>query len=893
MLADKKNGVLSIIPAWKHLWEKVRLSFGVNKQSEISYAILDELTGKPNYQVNDGFLRHNTKAIEQRMLIEKTSFIQAYNATMKDDEKLTNVGRFSSIPLKKMNTAALLELSKYINADISLADIQAGKLDKIRAITGESAEVGKFIRNYSLHNVVQSQSFNLAKIGKYFSNMTMAYAARQEALPLLEIVKQHYQSILKPKENNTSQNIFNKRSNKNQMDGTRTGANQQMDDWFERVVLDNYGLPHTGVHGAETKDVTEDGEVSTKIPWYGRRIFSNEEKSKIKEVNRLLSKETNEATIKKLQELKQGFGKDRTATAFFDNILSWVRTLRLGYNLSSATTNFLEGVTSNMIISAQGQYFNPEEIFYGYGVVKHSFLKNATFGYIESGAAKKNRRLMDKFNIIMDSKNELQKSSHKTFAAKLAWMNPHALNQRVEYINQSPIMIAVLRTRKINDKDGTESSIWDALDNSGHLKDEFKTEDNINNWENLSGKEYLDFKQAVHKAIVLGHGNYDELRGMMIKSKTAGKALAMFKTWLPMQLYWRFALEQDDIQTGVTGFKGRYLSYGAGTGLVHGAAVAGLALGPIGAIAGAGLGAIIGGAFGTKSDISMLQQSIEASKQLVKKLIGMPVNLITGITVGKRVINDGDKAFNNWVGKGNFTQQDAKNLRGNMADITLQLIWLASILMVKSLLWDDDKDKIVEGETPEEKKLRDAKFAQKRAAHNILVNRFMNLSNQAAMYSGDVTSLWKSTFGSVAIVQYMTELSKEVAAANDYLNGEDIIQSGVNKGKSKLGVQTGKILMPGLFKDNIFGFESQAQRVFDESPYHTYFKSASTKDRENNKRQREKRRLELEDIYDKNDDEQNKEINRLLNEELPTPARLKKYNMTRKEYENWLDQQPQ
>jgi hypothetical protein len=157
------------------------------------------------------------------------------------------------------------------------------------------------------------------------------------------------------------------------------------------------------------------------------------------------------------------------------------------------------------------------------------------------------------------------------------------LTTRVEYINQSPIMIAMLRTEKIKDKDGNEVLNYGMpMIMMDILKDEFRTEENVKNWEELQGDDYLNFKQKLHKAIVLGHGNYDELRGMMIKSNSAGKAIAMFKTWLPMQLYWRFAKEQDDIQSGTIGFKGRYLSYGAGGAALHGAAVGLAVFGPIG-----------------------------------------------------------------------------------------------------------------------------------------------------------------------------------------------------------------------------------------------------------------------------------------------------------------------
>lgn len=861
IIADRNTGVLSsLFLGFKRIMERIRLSFGVTKQSEVSYAVLDPITGKANYKVNDTFLQGNTRAVKERMTIEKSKFMETYNTTMPKDHELTNITRFSVLLLSNLNAPSLMLLAEYLNIDISVDDIRAGKIDAIHKVTGDAVQIGKYIRDFSLHSVVQSQSFDLPKIGKYFANMIMGYAARQEALPILEIMKQHYESIQKPKTNNLGTGIYNANHDTFEMTGVRTNAIRQMDDWFERVALDNYGLKEAGVHGSENKEKVDDkGERTTKIPFYGKKIYSDEEKKKIKEINKLLSSKLDDDNKSKLAEIKSKFGKERTATALFDNFLSWVRTLRLGYNISSASTNFLEGVTSNMILASTGEYFDPKEIYYGYNVIKHSFIKNLTFGVAETGLARKNRKLMDKFNVIMDSKNELQKSSIKTYANKFSWLNPHELNQRVEYINQSPLMIAILRSTKIKDKEGNESSVWDAMNKDGHLRDEFKTEDNIKNWEDLAGDEYYTFKQKLNKVIVLGHGNYDELRGMMIKSSSAGKAVMMFKTWIPMQLYWRFATEQDDIQSGTIGYKGRYWSYNTGTGGVHGAAISTILFGPFGAIAGAALGGFLGNRFGTDSGVGLLQETLESTKQLAKKIIGTPVNLLAG----KKIIGTGDKAFENWVGKGDFTEQDAKNMRGNMSDISIQLAWLALILAVKSIFWDDDDD-------PKD---------PNRIAHNILVNKLMTLSSQGAMYVNPVDA-FRSTVGSMAVVQYCEDVGKEMTRVVEYINGRDIIQSGIHAGQSGLKLQTEKILMPGIFKGNMFGFGTQAERVFEESPFHPYFKGQETIEKEENKRDRAERRLELKDEgFD------DKEIRKILDDELPTPTKLKKLNMTRDEYE--------
>lgn len=890
IIADKNTGVLkSLFTGFRHIMERVRLGFGVTKQSEISYATIDPITGKANYKVNDQFIQGNSRAVSERLTIEKVAMLQAINSTRAENNQMGKITRFTSLPLASLNEATLLQLAKHLHLEnISVADIRAGRIDDIRRITGEDVQIGKYIRDYSLHTVVQTQSFDLAKIAKYFSNMTMAYAARQEALPILEVMKSHYESIKKPKTNNLNAGIYNANNSKMLMDGLRVNSIKQMEDWFNRVALGNYDTKHLGEHGNPTRVEKIIGDKTKGlVPRYFNDIYSIEDKKKLKEIDELLRTETDEKKAKELTDIRAGLGRKRTATAIFDSMLGWIRTLRLGYNVSSATTNFLEGVTSNMILGSLNEYFDPKEIYYGYSVMKHSFLKNITFGKAETGLAKRNRSLMDKFNVVMDSKNELQRSSNKTYADKLGWMNPHAINQRVEYMNQSPIMIAMLRTLKIKDKNGVESSVWDAYQNTGHLKEDFRTEENIKNWEELVGEDYLNFKQKLHKAIVLGHGNYDELRGMMIKSNTGGKALAMFKTWLPMQFYWRFATEQDDIQSGTIGFKGRYWSYGKGSGLVHGAVVGTAIFGLPGLVVGGLLGAGVGKFFGRETGIGLLQETISTTKALLKKTLGMPVNLLAG----RQIVGDNGKIFDEWVGKGNFTIQDAKNMRGNMADIALQLAWIGLMLMVKSIFWDDE----------------DEKDDADRQAHNILVNKLMQLSSQAAMYSGDVPGILKATLGDNAVAMYLGDLGKEVSAIKKAIEGDDIIPTGIHAGESALWNQTRKIALPGLFKDKnpiveiiegevpTLGFKSQSERVFEESPFHKWFKDSETIEAEDNKEDRSERRKELEDQLDINAFEgetreekekaRDKELRRILDTELPTPAKLKKLEQTREEYE--------
>ena len=883
-LADNSISTLNaVFDTAKNLSERIRMGLGVVEQSQISHAVTDPITGKRNYSVNAQFLQSNGEAIIERTKIEQAKFIVAYNK-----KGVNKIDRFTNLPLADFSEDSLHLLADYLHIDLPASHTIDQKRNLLKQRVGDTVQIGKYIRDYSMHTVVQSQSFDLAKTTKFFSNVAMQYAARQEALPILNVLKRHYEEIQKPLTTNVGENITDAGSKEILKAGLRTNGIKQLDDWFERVVLGNYGTKHVGLHGS-TKASKKQQKINSRLSdievelsqttdpvkranlikekerlilkravpsVYGRTIYSEEDKKKIVEIeSAIASGKLSQDEADKLAQIRAKLGKTRSATAIFDSFMAWIRTLRIGYNISSSVTNLMEGTSSNMILAATGDYFDPKEIYFGYHVAKLSFLKNVTFGAAELPLARKSRKLMDKFRVLMDSKNELQKSTVRTYASKFSWLSPHELNQRVEYINQSPIMIAMLRSTKITGLEGQESTVWDAYDTNGKLKTEFRTPENIKNWEDLQGDNYLSFKQKLHKGIVLAHGNYDELRGMMAKSNTAGKALMMFKTWLPMQLYNRFATEQYDVQTGVN-YKGRYWSHTKGTATLHLGTVAGVAFGPIGFVLGGAAGYAFGAAFGKESNLSFLQETVVATKLLLKKIIGMPVNL----TRGKQLIDDSGKEFESWKLLGTdegVNEQDVKNLKANMADIALQLTWFSLILTVKGMLWDDD----------------DEPDSNSRLIHNSLINKLNNLASQAAMYVNPVDA-YKNTLGSNAVAGYLEQLGKELVAVQKYLDGDDIITSGPTAGESRLYNQTTKTFLPGL------GLSSQSERVFEESPYHRYFESELKVDKRQNQGERARLRNEYEE-----QGLDSKEIRRLLREQAPTQSELKKMGLTRDEFE--------
>lgn len=868
-LIDNRNGTLKMVSsAWRRLWDRIRLSFGLIQQSEVSYAVKDPITGKYNYRVNDQFLQGNQRAVKERSIIEKAKFLQAYNIGKKQG-RLEKINRFSAVPLSAMNSTSLSHLAQLLNVDISSSEIDAGKIDKIKQITGDMVHIGKIIRDYSVHTVVQAQSFDLPKLMKHFTNLASAYAARTEALPVMEIMKAHYEQIKNPKTTNVGAPILNKIENSIASEEGRKRANEQMEDWFQRVMLDNYGIKHWKPFGAKTRtNITEQEDelddegnpitkVETKIPIIGKKIYSTEDKKKIKEIDELLGKGVSEEEAGKLADIKENLGKTRTASAAIINLLDAVRTLRLGWSLSSSVTNFAEGYISNMIIASGGEFFDPKEIYYGYSVGRKSWIKNMTFGKRAHPDARKARLLMDRYNVLLDSKNELQKATVKTNLSKFESLNPYEINARVEYLNQVPILVAMLRSQKIKDNKGEEASIWDAMDAKGNLYEDFRTEENINSWEKLTGNDYLQFKNKMNEAIVRAHGNYDELRGMMLKSSLAGKALAMFKTWLPMQIFWRFGQEQVNLKTGKK-FKGRYRSFTPGSGTVYGAGIGLIAfgLGPMAAVV-AGAGYIGGKMFGVETEIGAIRETITTTKLLFKKALGMPVNILAG-----RNLIKSDDDFSKWVGTGKFTEVDARNLRGNMAELSIMMTTVALMLLVKGVLWDDDDDK----------------ESAERQVHNVAVNKLMQLASQATMYIKP-SSLWKNTFGDIAVLKYLEDLGKEMKNVQELIMGTD-------PGGTKTWRQTKKTFIPGLFKDLDLhlGFGSQAEKQFEPSPWDDWFHGEEFLTARREKQERKNFNQELKDAgY-----EDSKQRLKILNMEMPTTKQLNKKGYTKEEWQEEL-----
>lgn len=875
----------SIFEALAKMFEKMRLQFRVTQQSNMSYKKQDPLTGKMNYKVNSSFLQVNKDLIETNRTLLESRFIASIGGAF----PLSRVKKFTRVYLDDLPKESLYFIASIANLNVSSSEIESGDLTKFKERFGESVPIGRLLIDAATHEIVQDQSADLSKIIKYSVNMTMLYSARTEALPLINIMKEYYESIKAPETNNLNEpmlknvreftSMLSKIKGKGKgdkdkvvMKGYRNRAIKRFNNWFDRVVLDNYERKHVFVHGFDNRHSL-----------FSKKIYTRKEKKLLIKIEEMLEQEKNPERRAKLEMMAERLGGLRTGTAIMEIFLRWVRFMFLGYNIKSGITNLSEGYASNIQLAAKGEDFPEEYIYEAYGIIQGSFLKNLSFGLVSTPGARKARILMDRYRFLVDSKNILQKSSVKTYSNRFEWLSSYAINQRVEYINQAVLMIAIMKDITIRGN-GVVGNLWDALDNKGNLKPEFRTEENIQNWEKNKGSLYQDFNSRVKNAILKGHGNYSDKLGMQIKSNILGAGFMMHKTWITQQLYWRFAHEQDDIASGTKGFIGAYWGHNISSGLLFGT-VAGLTSGMgmvIGGIAGLGLG-IYNMSKGRTSRVGLINETLTTIYVLVKKLLGMPINTL----LRKKIIDTTGKEIDNWVSEGGFTQQHANALKAAITDLAVQLALLASYMILKSLRWDEDEDEDEEG---------GIWSSWKRRTYFTMANRLMQMSEQASMYQNPLRILETMTTEN-SIIIYLNNLKTFMKGIYETLYGFGTPSTGPNKGIPKIETGFKRAFIPSVFREKAFisdildgqiptlGYGPETKRQFKSHGIDIFLMSDSELDKKRNRSDRAKMRYEL--IEEQKMDP--KEAQKIIDLYLPTPNRLQKLGLTREEYQQWLE----
>lgn len=797
-----------------------------------------KITKFTKIQPNNQAIKTAKAAIQKKIDTINTN-LQSPNITPAAEKKLkANLKKYKE-DLKKiityddiaLNKEAIKVLSDLLGVDESIDAIK-------NKLNNDSVLLQPLIKKASANEIARQKSFDLPRVMKYYSSLAAKYQAKNETKIIQDILKEAYENIKTPKGASKAKTLSENSSRENLTD-FREKANAQYDSWYNRVILDKQGNPIT--EAQEELKLDEKSKIKRFFKMLvgianGKiaKVLEAEEKQIKKKIDNILAKDKakkakgekglSDSNIATLEQTKNNLGRSISVVSLFDALMTYTRLKSLGFSIASAITNRMEGVISNNIISALG-YVSYKSHLRAVTIAKKSFRKNLFIKRNDPEALKVST-IMNKLQKIQDSANELQRSSVKSSYTKLStYLNPYELNKRVEFLNQSTLIVGSLLDTKIKDIDGNESNVFDALDKDGKLKSQFRTKENIENWELFKGDDYKNWTLTTESMINLAHGNYSELRGMLAKDNAIGRAAMMFKSWMPMAVASRFAAEQENIILGKKKFKGRYRSYTTAPLFLNSAILGFIATG---AVTG-GIGIAVGGGLGlatmttpalkwyfnrkvkkegqleninnpVATDMNLLQETLFASRILLLKAAGMPINRM----IGKEIISEDFMGnYLNKTGK-NFTKEDALNMNANMTEAAM-LVQRVMIMAIMSAILMGDWE-------TEDEELRPG-------AVNYTINQLQNLNTNILSLLPTAANVGVHTdVSGFPVIKTGEQMVGSLAWGANYLGGiaaskimqnpdfsyglfdYNQIQAGKNRGRYNFSVQATK-LIPGTLRD--------------------------------------------------------------------------------------------
>lgn len=858
------------VQALKAMWEYfVRNNFTSGVQSNLSYAPTD-INGRPQYKVNASFLKSNKAVIDakyQQELLRLKQALAGYGST-------DRLSKFDTFALNTINQEALEVLAENLGVQPTVDSIAK----RLNISTTDNIELGAVLKDGITHQIVAQNSLDLPKIMKYYSYVSMEYAARQESLPLIDMLKKHYEQIKATATTNTGEAITNARSGETRLEGLRTNANRQMESWFERAVLGNYDKKRrldtrakraikVPASIAEKRDRLKGAILGEKFLTTGEKEIRRRLEQVIQNIDNELKEATEDeaASLNMIKDRTQqsidNLGRSYSGQAVIDSIFKFIRFKGLGFNLSSGITNFMEGQIANFISASSGDYFSSEQLYRANQII----LSPTKYAY--ANEKKKAKLLMERYRILQDARNELQKAESKnTFLKKSKNIvsDPYFVTTYVEFRNQAPLMIAKLLDTEITGKDGQTSSVWDAINSDGTLKEDFATEENKKNWEEAKGKAYQDFASTMKKMIVNTHGDYDELRGNMASETTAGKAVLMFKRWMARQFYQRFAKGgQTDIEVGIDNYKGRYLSHNRTTAGMHSLLLGSIAFGPLGGLIMGVAGAGAGHMFGTKTSEGIFKDGFSFGKQILRDLARVS-------PVGRKQLEKGRTQYIEQLREAGIDERDIKNMMSNSAEAALLLSLMLLTLLVKAALKDNDGD-------DEDEDLW----------HNLVVNRLSQIIGQTTMYTNPPEALKATVGGSdLSVGRFFSDMGKFFET---FTTGEWTYKEGPMAGQSKLRKDFARAFSPSITRDWVsgdgfysFGFGSQGKKQFEPLYIDDWFENSEDLAKSDTKGIRAEYRYELRE----SGDYEEKEISKMVNDKYPPKKKDQTYTELLLQYES-------
>lgn len=754
-------------------------------------------------------------------------------------ERGTHKGNSNKVNPNYVDTAKS-EINDMYKALSNKTTEELRSLSKEYKISTVNADRKTMLKNLASHIVLSNYSDDINKITASLLDMVALQKAREEVLPIANIILDSHKKITDRFGDERSKSIaklenFIDKIIKNQSEQYRgtdslLGANISESKWskwlFNKMAdipflkrklatvkgREGYLLSDTEkellkfYNEAKEKGHNKDEEYSFFLGDVRYGVSDKKYYSAIENSFKDISEEEYEAAFqehidKKISEL----GLDLNAAGLIQGVLKTIIIKALGLSPIGGMFNRMEGKNTNLIMDMTGNYWTPGNIPKVESFMSFANLLKILPERLQPKDLKKQKELKklvilkDRLKLVQDRKNPLERNIDQSKFDFEKYTNLFAMAvDNPEFKNQLEVVLAILMDTKVKDIngnevqvfDGKEFKIWNEVNGKLVLKDEFRTEENISNWEdfavdetNLENNQFLIQRNKMKNAISRTQGNYDEQDTILASKTIWGQVLILFKKWLFEHFQARFSgggKGDVDIVTGKKRVVGRYRYLANNnpalltTGIVGLTTSLGLGIGAAGAI---GLGGIVaykfiknmyGGNKGIRQEAFNIRELAYFLRSTLISTLNFPIQLVNlGGKIGINMKYDG-------YSNSNLSEEEIGALRACAKEIATKLGYLSILLLAKGLLWDDDDDE----ESP---KRKFHNFADNQISRMIdSVSMFQNPKSLASDASRNAAVMWTES-----VIKFTTSLTQGEFNTKEFVKTSplpSLIQNSLNIG---------------------------------------------------------------------------------------------------------------
>jgi hypothetical protein len=557
--------------------------------------------------------------------------------------------------------------------------------------------------------------------------------------------------------------------------------------------------------------------------------------------------------IDHVEHIVENTGHYYALSAAYDTIASRLTIFKgLAWGVKAQVMNRVQGIHSALIHDT-GRYWTQGNIYPAMAFVNRKGTRRLPGMHTYRQEVRKAKLLIEMLGVLQDATNELDRAKNNSglrgYTKKL---NPFYLTEYVEWHNQTPMILAMLKDHEmesptLKDENGNpvKVPIFNAekkvikLQGGGTytldygfpaynvengklvLKADFNSQENADTWMNFSTKKGKDIYSHIDTSLAQINGDYRGDAAIYAKKGAFGRSMLTFKSWVAMNYYVRFAKNTTNLNLGIKDFDGAYTGAlkggkssvvgGVGVGAIAGAGAmltgGGLVLGGLVALGAIGYGAWKANQQkkATGEEVKAMLQLAAGGKALLKKGIGVPVNLVTGKDLIKaHTFNELD-----------LTPEEKQNLHMIINEVANIAIGMLIFIMYKSYFGDDEEDEpktIIDPATGatilNPLYGKEKKTSMETGMNNLLENQLTEFIQSSAQYVNPMTS-W-DLFTSPASVEgwFKTATDLGDAVFKSYVVGSKL-SSGPNEGKNRIGVAAVKGILPGIVGEYVLHEEKE------------------------------------------------------------------------------------